>query len=496
MPTNPDVGRRAVLQGGVASLTALTLAGPARAVVPRSPAPPDAIETARRIRAGETTAVEVVEQAVRRAEAAAGLGFLVTPDVERALDRARALPAGAVAIPTLIKDLADQAGLPTRRGSRAYADTTPAGADDPFIDALGQMGCLSLGKSSTPEFGLSPITEPLGQAPTRNPWNPATSAGGSSGGAAAAVAAGVVPIAHGSDGGGSIRIPAALCGVFGFKPSRGRMIGAVRTDNAWDLVCDHVLTRSVRDCALVLGGVERPGGDLGPPVGRVEAAGTRPLRIGVITESLAGETPEPEVLAAITGARHLLTSLGHAVEDVSWSMNTAAFVEDFAGLWALGAAAEVAQLEAGRGPGVRDALEPLTLGLAAMGAAITQWNQGTLIGRLGSARRAHMGLYERIDVLMTPVLTRASVPLGLLGPEVDFPTQVERLRALVGYTPLQNVTGGPAMSVPLHWTAAGRPVGVHFAGRRGDDRRLIELALALEAAAPWAERRPPLWAGD
>jgi len=375
--------------------------------------PADAIEMARQIRSGEISARALVERAVGRVQAAqARLNFLVTPDYERALERVPR-EEGAVSLPTLIKDLDDQAGLPTRRGSLALAGAAAARASSRFADALCQMGGNSIGKSATPEFGLSPVTEPLSSGPVLNPWNPTLSTGGSSGGAAAAVAAGVVPFAHASDGGGSIRIPASLCGVFGFKPSRGRSLGSAREDGVTDLVSEHVISRSIRDSALVLAALERPGGSGGPSVMPMQAL-DRPLRIGLITGALSGSQPDPETLSALGASRLLVEGMGHSVVDVEWPIETGPFIEDFTNLWAMGAAASVDALREGPGDGALARLDPLTQGLAARGQGVSRLASVALVGRLSTAKRSYDRLFRDIDVLMTPVLSRASLPLGLL----------------------------------------------------------------------------------
>ena len=247
--TDFSINRRYLLAGAAA---ATAIPGAATAAID------DSIALAQRIRSGDASARETVLAALDRADAAqARLNFAILIDRPRSL---ASLPKDdrQPVIPTFIKDLNDYKGWPTRNGSRAFANAPAAASNEVFVDALAQMNTLPIGKTATPEFGLMCVTEPLSHGATRNPWNPDFSPGGSSGGSAAAVAAGVVPIAHANDGGGSIRIPAALCGLFGFKPSRGRMAGQKRADDAADIAVDHVLTRSVRDAALTMAALQAP----------------------------------------------------------------------------------------------------------------------------------------------------------------------------------------------------------------------------------------------
>ncbi|KRA60447.1 6-aminohexanoate hydrolase [Caulobacter sp. Root655] len=469
-----------------------------------SPAPwgPDAVELAGRIRRKEVSALEVTEKAVRDAEALQDrLGALVTSDFDRAIDKARRLdqtpgqPAGPFAgVPFLVKDLDDYVGLPTRYGSRAMLRNPPAKTQDGYVDAFDRAGLIVIGKSATPEYGFLPTTEPVGFGPTRNPWNLAHSSGGSSGGAAAAVAAGITPFAHASDGGGSIRIPASNCGLFGLKPSRGRMILGRPPSRALDLSVYHCVSHSVRDSATLFAATERGGGDaVFPAVGLTTRPGKRRLRVGLLTDTMLGGKPDPEVREAVETAAKLMQSLGHKVEPTAWPVNGAAFGQDFLALWASGAADLVARVAkaAGRQPD-GTMLDPFTLAMADL---VNQMPAGGLekaVANLNAAGRAYDGWFARYDVILSPVLGTPPAPLGWVAPTVDIPALTERLNAYVGYTTLHNVAGAPSMSVPLHWTKAGLPVGVQFAGRAGAEKTLLELAFELEAAQPWAWRKPPV----
>jgi amidase len=482
-----SINRRHLLAGAVA----------ATAVPARAAAPDDAIGLAARIRSGDASARETVLAALDRAEAAqAKLNYAILIDRPRAIS---ALPTDdrKPVIPTFIKDLNDYKGWPTRNGSRAFAKAPPATANEAFVDAFSQMNTVALGKTATPEFGLMCVTEPLSHGASRNPWNPDYSPGGSSGGSAAAVAAGVVPIAHANDGGGSIRIPAALCGLFGFKPSRGRLAGQKRADDAADIAVDHVLTRSVRDAALIMASLQSSDADgLTAAVPRLAGAVGERFRIGVITRGADGVRPDQEVQAGIERTRRLLAGMGHSVIDVDWPFAPEDFARDFVALWSLGANdARVAVNKAFGADGVA-LLEPLTRHLADQGAALNQADVQALMGRLAAYRNAYNASFREHDLLLTPVLSRHAVKVGELSPSRPPAEIMTDMMRLVAYTPVQNMAGAAAMSVPIMTATNGLPLGMHFAGRRGDDARLLDLAFQLEAAAPWAQRLPPIWLGN
>lgn len=492
-----NINRRHLL-AGAAAVTAVTVL-PAGALAAGAE---DATGLAQRIRSGDASARETVLTALDRADAAqAELNFAILIDRPRSL---ASLPKDdrQPVIPTFIKDLNDYKGWPTRNGSRAFAAAPPATTNEAFVGALAQMNTLPIGKTATPEFGLMCVTEPLANGVTRNPWNPNFSPGGSSGGSAAAVAAGVVPIAHANDGGGSIRIPAALCGLFGFKPSRGRMVGQKRADDAADIAVDHVLTRSVRDAALAMAALQAPndntgGADgLGDAVPRLAGPAGERFRIGVVTATADGAIPDAEVMAGIARTRSLLAGMGHSVIDVAWPFNPGDFSRDFVALWSLGAASAVVAVDKAFGTDGVAKLEPLTRHLAGNGAAMAQADVGALMGRLAAYRDAYNASFRDHDVLFTPVLTRHAVPVGYLSPTRPPAELMADMMRLVAYTPVQNMAGAAAMSVPIMQATNGLPLGMHFAGRRGDDARLLDLAFQLEAAAPWAQRLPPIWFGN
>ena len=481
----------------VATIPAVTAAKPKPAAA--APWTPDATTLASMIRSKEISTLEAVEAAIRRTEALQPkLNFMVNSDFDRALDAARkgGQTGPFAGVPYLVKDLDDYAGLPTRSGSRGNMLNPRATSTDPYVQAALAAGFIVIGKSASPEFGYLPTTEPLALGPTRNPWNLNFTTGGSSGGAAAAVSSGVVPLAHASDGGGSIRIPASNCGLFGFKPSRGRLAGNLG-DKVVDLSVNHAETHSVRDSAALFAATERT--DQGAPyrpIGFIQKAARKRLRVGVLSTSGSGRQPDAAVKAALDGAVTLLEGLGHHVSEARWPVDSTRFGQDFLILWSAGAAMDIAAMskKLGRAPDTSMA-EPFSLGMADLVANAPAGTVEAAIARLTADSAAYDAWFNGFDVIVSPVLTKPPVPLGYVSGDVPFATLSERLTDYVGYTPLENIAGAPAMSVPLHWTADGLPVGVQFAAKAGADALLFQLAYALEAARPWAGRKPPVNAG-
>src|ERR1700760_209540 len=301
----------------------------------------DATELAAQIRRGDITAVEAIDAAIRRIEALQPkLNFLVSDTFERARDRAKAgnLSGPFAGVPYLIKDMFDVVGSVTRYGARFSAFLPPAKTQGPMINAIEASGLIIVGRSALGEFGFLPTTEPLAFGPTRNPWNVALSTGGSSGGSAAAVAAGAGPLAGAAAGGGSIRIPASACGLFGLKPSRGRLVGQVTPAGGFDLAVQHGLTRSVRDSATLFAATERHGVDaVHPVIGNVTVPATRRLRIGVLPHSLRHRVADNEVQAGVDATCRLLEALGHSLRPTEWPVDGFSLAEDFGALYTNGA---------------------------------------------------------------------------------------------------------------------------------------------------------------
>lgn len=457
----------------------------------------DAIGVAARIRTGEITAQQALEAAIARSERVNGqLNFVAAPMLEYGRARAAEHLSGPFAgVPTLIKDLMPMVGQPTKYGSRAFANFVPT-EQPPYMDSLLAAGLVPFGKSTTPEFGLTATTETLLGGDTHNPWDVTRSSGGSSGGAAVAVAARVVPVAHASDGGGSIRIPASCNGLLGLKPSRGRSVLGGRPDNGLDISVNGCVSLSVRDTAAWLAATEQTGASAAfAPVGLVTGPNTQRLRIIVDIPNALGNDPDPEVRAAIEGVAELCRSLGHEVREQRAAFNGRQFSDDFILLWATGAAEVVAMVQ-GQAPGVPldQLLEPLTLDLARHAQQQGDAALGAAVRRLRAIDAQYAALFENADVMLTPVLAKPPVPLGQIGGPQGM-AMFGTLMDYVGYTPLQNVAGAPAMSVPLAWSAGGLPIGAHFSAAKGQERRLLELAYELEQARPWAGRRPGVNAG-
>jgi amidase len=393
-------------------------------------------------------------------------------------------------IPTFIKDNEEVAGFPTTQGSRAVPDI-PAPACSPIVTALLGLGLDPLGATTLPEFGLTASTESSRYGPTRNPWDTDHSTGGSSGGSAAMVAAGVVPIAHANDGGGSIRIPASCCGLVGLKPSRGRLpMNPLKERIPVRIAAQGVVTRSVRDTALFLALTDpaRPDAAL-PPIGHVTRPSAERLRIGMCVTTLRGLPMSPDTVAAVRSAGALLEDLGHHVEDVGPPVGEE-FAMDFLRYWALLAFVLHRSGSAAYGAGFDGAqVEELTKGLSGMLTRQADRVPGSLRRLRRLSRNPDAG-FDQYDLFLSPVTGYPAPPIGHLGPDVEFRTHLVRLLQFASMTPVQNVSGAPAMSLPLGRSAAGLPIGVHLAAPLGRERRLLEVALELEAAAPWPVRTP------
>lgn len=489
----------------------------------------DALGLAELVRRGEVTPLELLEAAIVRIEQVnPALNAVIHPmyDIGRATAQAE-LPAGPFrGVPFLLKDLCDAyAGAPLTSGSRAYRQYIPA-VDSESVRRYKQAGAVVLGKTNTPEFGLMAYTEPALFGPTRNPWNTDHTPGGSSGGSAAAVAAGMVPIASAGDGGGSIRIPASHCGLFGLKPSRGRTPTGPDQGQLWHgAVALHVLTRSVRDSAAMLDATQgpEPGAPyrIAPPDRPyLEEVRTPPgqLRIAFSVRSPVGMPVDPECVAAVQRAARLLTDLGHRVEEAEPEIDGQALARSYVTLYCAEMAGEVNLVKARFGPGAVKELEPASLALALLGEALTAAEFSAALYRWDQAGMAMGRFFQRYDLYLTPTVARPPVRVGELQPK---PVE-QRLMAMLNglgsgrlwratglldriatenlaptpFTQLANLTGLPAMSVPLHWTAENLPVGVQFVAPLGEEGLLFRMAGQLEQAAPWFDRRPPGLAGE
>jgi amidase len=466
----------------------------------------DATDQADLVRRREASPLELVEGAIERIEALnPQINAVVTPMYEQARAAAREpLPDGPFAgVPYLVKDLTlDVAGVRMASGTRFLRDFVSQFDAELYVRQR-RAGLIPVGKTNTPEFGILPTTEPVLFGPTHNPWNLDRSPGGSSGGSAAAVAAGIVPLAHASDGGGSIRIPASCCGLFGLKPTRMRTpLGPALGDGLAGLPVEHAVTRSVRDSAALLDATSGP--DQGAPYFAapperpfLQEVGTDPgrLRVAVTREAMTGTPVDPECVAAVEESAKLCAELGHEVFDFApGDLDIDAFVSAFLVVWNSGAAAGIEHWARSLGrDAAEDQFEPLTWAMRGQGLAYSAVDYFLAQAELQLLSRKIAGWFQGFDVWLTPVLAEPPVPLGTFDAPADNPMfPLMRASLYVPFTPLANVTGMPAMSVPLHWTADGLPVGSHFVGRYGDEATLLRLAAQLEAARPWAARRPPV----
>ncbi|MEU5961454.1 amidase [Micromonospora parva] len=461
-----------------------------------------ALEQAAAIARGELSSVDLVEHCLSRVAAlgdTVGAFVTVTPDLARQAARAAdAVPTGERGplhgVPTAIKDLTLTAGVRTTFGSAAFFDFVPP-VDADVVRFIKAAGLVSLGKTTTSELGCSLYSEGRVAPPARNPWQLAYTAGGSSGGAAAAVAAGLVPVAQGSDGGGSLRIPASLCGLVGYKPSRGLVSGGPVGSGAFGLPISGPLGRTVTDVAALLDvmAVPVPGEPYLPPVappGGYLAVARRaepgPLRIGrFTTPMLADEPVHPDCVAAVDRAAALLTAAGHEVVEVPPPLGPAAWPL-FEILWYVLALAPV--------PPQREAeLLPLTRLLRARGAELSAGTLAATLGELQAQVRLGTRRTAGCDLLLCPTLATPQAPVGWFSADADPAADFDRQRRFSPYCAIFNVTGDPSVSLPLGTTTDGLPVGVLLTGRYGDDARLIATAAQLENSSDGWDRHPAIW---
>jgi amidase len=396
-------------------------------------------------------------------------------------------------VPTAIKDLNLTAGVRTTFGSAVYADFVPDVSDGVTL-ALEAAGMVSLGKTATPEFGAPCYTEPEGRPPAVTPWDRSRMAGGSSGGAAAAVAAGLVPVAQGSDGGGSIRIPASCCGLFGLKPTRGRISGHPVYGDPVGLATAGPLARTVRDAAAVLD--ELAGRRVGdpswapPPVGTFLAACDRDpghLRVARFTEPVIAEVAvDKACLDTVVETSRLLETLGHEVVDVAVPLPPEA-VPVFETCWAVLTALSAVPADQ------EHLLRPLTRWLTERGRAVGGPDFGLAIAAMRRFAAGALAALAPFDAVLTPTLALPPLPVGALRDDGDPAADFEAQKRFTPWTSVWNVTGMPAASLPLAWTDDGLPVGVMLAARPAEEELLLSLCAQLEAAAPWRHRTPPGW---
>lgn len=467
----------------------------------------DATAQAALVASGEVTPLELLEAALTRIES---IDPVLNAVVIRWFDHARtvaaAVPAGVpfAGVPTLLKDLwAHYEGQTLSNGNAALRDAAPRSAlDTVLVGRMRAAGFVIAGRTNSPEFGSVPTTEPLAWGPTRNPWDTARSPGGSSGGAAAAVASGMVPIAHASDGGGSIRIPASSCGLVGLKPSQGRIsLGPLRDES--NLGVELCVSRSVRDTARFLDAVRGPGvGDtvIAPSPARpyADELGADPgrLRIGILDRRPSGDAVHPECAAAVRAAARRLDELGHHVEEAfPPALADAEAGRRFGALWSTNMAAAIARIEDTLGrPVTEDDVEPMNWAQAGYARRVSAVDYALALSAGAAHRRAIQQWWaDGWDLLVTPTTAEPPTMLGDFANDAGQPmAPLARSAQFVPFTPAFNTSGQPAISLPLHWTPDGLPVGVQFVAAYGREDVLIRIASQLEQAMPWASRRPPL----
>lgn len=447
----------------------------------------DAVGLAEHLAAGKLSATEATEAAIARIEAVNGdLNALAYADFDRARSDARDPRPGFLSgVPTLVKDNVDVAGMPTRSGTDAW-EPRPAKRNGDFADMFLATGLVPLGKSQLSEYGFSASAEHPRLGAVRTPWDTERTAGASSSGSAALVAAGAVPIAHANDGGGSIRIPAAVNGLVGLKPTRGRLAqDKMFRDMPIRIISDGVVTRSVRDTAAFYRESERHYRNLNlPPIGDLTRPIKRRLRIALNTSGV-GRSADAETRALTEQTASLLEELGHTVTETDVPV-TSSFVDDFLLYWALLAQA---MLTTGRPFHGRtwDASkhDNLTLGLARHARRNLHKVPGAITRLKRAGAQAEL-YHEKYDVALTPTLATATPKVGHLDPTQDYATIIDRLLDWVAFTPWQNITGAPAISLPLATTAGGLPQGMMLGAAPGQEAVLIELAYELEQARPFA----------
>ncbi len=468
----------------------------------------DATAQAELVRTGALSAGELVDAAIARIEQIDGRLNAV---IHRRFERARAEAADGATfaaaapfagVPFLVKDaVCHTAGDPFHAGMQALKDAGWTEREDTWLAArFRAAGFVFVGKTNTPELATSVTTEPRAYGPTRNPWDETRSTGGSSGGSAAAVAAGLVPVAHGNDMGGSIRFPASMCGIVGLKPTRARTTLGPDFGEYWGpLTHEFVLTRTIRDTAAVLDAVSGAGpGDpyTAPPPRRpyVEElnAPFAALRIGFRTETLEGDASHPDVVRAVDDAAQLLADIGHNVEPTAIPALDGSFNTGYVTVLATSVARDVARWSARLGRDITDELEPMNTFFATMGSQLTALDYAEAMEVMQAWSRRVANWWLDHDVLVVPTSPEPPVHLGEIGPDNLDPGVGARMGRLVTFCSPFDVTGQPAISLPLHWNDDGLPIGVQLVAAYGREDLLLRVAAQLEQARPWADRHPPI----
>jgi amidase len=459
----------------------------------------DALAVGQLVKTGKLGARELLDGALARLRTLnrslnAVTDFYDGPLLEKSVAMAGKGPFEGV--PFVVKQLmADCAGTPSTLGSRFFASQPVAVADSAAVARMRRAGLVIVGRTNTSEFGLAPTTEPAFGGATLNPWRKGLSPGGSSGGSAAVVAARGLPMAHATDGGGSIRIPAALCGLFGLKPSRGRVSLAPIGETLAGAGAQHCVSISVRDSAALLDALA--GGEPGDPytapaAGSFLAATQRPpgrLRVAFMRKPVGGAPLDPALVAAVERTARLLEGLDHQVEEASPDHDPAASGEALGMIMAANTWTNIQIRANGRVPGPDD-LEPVTRQAAEHGRQISAHDYIRAVQTFHRTGRQLGAFFERHDVLLSPTIARVSLPLGAVRMDGSSEQYQQGLAPMVAFTSVCNAAGVPAMSMPLAWSEDGLPIGLQFIGRFGAEEMLFSLAAELEHAQPWRDRKP------
>ena len=495
-----DFSRRTFLKSllctgvGLASYTKLSGCAPTKNISTYQGL--DATKMARLVRDGDVKPSHFIEEACRIIHLLnPSLNAVNTPFFDHALEMARHIDRRKpfAGVPYLIKDLSDYKGFRTAYGSRSMLNNISQ-KNSTYVNAVTEQGFIPLGKTNTPEHGSLPSTEPLAFGPTLNPWNIKYSPGGSSGGAGVAVATGMVPMAHASDGGGSIRIPASNCGVFGLKVSRGRHIGSGLGDLSFSV--RGAISRSVRDSVGHLYHTQRTDSRAPlPPINFIKRPMKRRLKIGLIINGIDNIVPSDEVLTALDETVSLCQTLGHKVSPTAFPAsviemgNTMLITRAKSLLDHYGSVAQ----RLGRPVDERE-FEPWTLQQMAYCQTISETQSANAVRHIKKMTADVLNMHQQFDLLLMPVLATRPVKLGYLrsSKRLGFQEMIDRNKSYVSYTTVFNIAGSPAMSVPLHWTHDGIPIGSQFAANIGQEAILLGLAYELEIAKPWKDKHPPI----
>lgn len=442
----------------------------------------DAVALKERLSRGDVSEQDLIQAAVQRLrQLDPQLNALVVECFNQPRGDARGNHRSLARIPSLLKDNTDLKGLPSRHGSAAIRPQ-PAKHDGAYAREFMMTGLKLVGKTALPEFGFNATTEPAHGAPTHNPWNPAYSPGGSSGGSAAMVAAGAVPMAHANDGGGSIRIPAACCGLVGLKPTRGRhAVTEIARPLPINVISEGVVTRTVRDTALFHAEMENIHRNRSlPPIGHVQGPARQHYRVALMTDSITNTPTDDDTRSAVEATAHQLERNGHRVEPVKPPVPSS-FPEDFKHYWGMLSFLSTAGGRFAFGKGFDpEQVDGLSRGLYQRFRRNIH-RLPAILTRLKRIQTQYARFFDQYDVLLSPVLGHTTPELGWLHPEVPYDTLMERLSDYVSFTPYCNIAGGPALSMPMGWTEAGLPIGVQLAAGHGQERVLLELGYELES---------------